>query len=70
MNILVFATSINRKKDAQNIANILINYYTPKSVNFDLEDRENILRIEGENLVSSKIKNTLFTLGYECEELI
>ncbi len=70
MNILVFATTINKEKDALNISNLLKNYFSLKSASFDLEDRQSILRVQGKNLIPKKIEQTLRLFGYKCSELI
>lgn len=70
MNILVFRTSLQTKKDLQIIARILKVHEQVISWNVDLEDWENILRIEVrharfQNEIAARIRG----LGYQCEEL-
>lgn len=69
MNILVFATTIKREKDALNISNMLTNYFGLKSASVDLDDHEKILRIEGKNLIPKKIEQALDFLGFQCRLL-
>ena len=69
MKILVFATTIKKEKDALNISNMLKNYFGLKSASFDLTDRDNILRVEGKNLIPKKIEQTLDFLGFQCRLL-
>lgn len=70
MKTLVFATTIKKEKDALNISNILKNYFSLKSARFDLNNGENILRVEGKNLIPKKIEQTLDFLGFQCRLLI
>lgn len=37
--------------------------------NFDLEDREKILRVEGRNIVAGSVIQTIQAAGFTCEEL-
>ena len=70
MGILVFRTSLQNKKDIQTIAKILDTYKEVIRWNMDLEDWENILRIE---ITKESFKNEIAArirgLGYRCEEL-
>lgn len=70
MSILVFKTSLQIEKDVQTIAKILNMHKEVISWNVDLEDWENILRIEvtNENL-TNEIATRIRNLGYQCEEL-
>lgn len=70
MGILVFRTSLQNKKDIQTIAKILDTHKEVIRWNMDLEDWENILRIE---ITKESFKNEIAArirgLGYRCEEL-
>jgi len=70
MDVLSFATSIKREKDALNISNLLKNYFGLTSVNVDLEDQKNILRVEGKHVIPTKIEQTLAFLGFKCRLLV
>ncbi len=68
MNVFIFKTSVNEKclKEATAIINTTI----PKlKWNFDLEDCDNILRIESNTNISHTICSTLNKIGIYCEEL-
>jgi len=69
MNIFVFATSIYKEKDAINLMNLLKHYFKIKSINFDLKDKERILRIESPQLRPAKVEAVLNDFGYSCQEL-
>lgn len=70
MTILVFRTSLHNKKDVRIIAKILNLYKEVITWNVDLEDWENILRIEVTNdCFKNEIAARIRGLGYQCEEL-
>ena len=68
MNVYVFRTSIDRK-DVR-LVNSILRSIIPESIwNFDLEDRDNILRIESEKHVVNLVCSHLKVDGFVCEEL-
>lgn len=68
MNISVFKTSI-QEKDLKKIENALIKISGIKRWNTDLEDCDNILRIESNKDLSNEIIKTLAKNGFKIEEL-
>lgn len=73
MEIFVFATNVQKIKDALNLKNLLSLYFKLKEINFDLADfhpgHEMILRIESEELQPVRLVRAMNDLGYECREL-
>ena len=69
MEILVFKTNVRNKKHITEIANRLDQFSDINRWNFDLQDRDRILRIEADDLSPKLIENTLKEAGYFCEEL-
>lgn len=70
MSILVFRTSLKSKKDVQKIAKSLNVHKQVITWNVDLEDWENILRIEATKKgLTNEIAACIKGLGYLCEEL-
>jgi hypothetical protein len=67
--IEVFKTNIQDSNTAHYIIQEMMNLYPDASVNFDLEDCDNILRIESSVLTVSHIIKHINNLGYECEPL-
>lgn len=68
--IEVFKTNVLFQKDALQIADTLEKIMINAKINFDLEDCDKILRIEGNNTFKNKdIMNFLKGLGYNCEIL-
>jgi hypothetical protein len=68
--VKVFKTNVLFQKDALQIVANLEEIMTNARINFDLEDCDKILRIEGTNKFKNLyIMNFLERLGYNCEIL-
>jgi hypothetical protein len=48
----------------------LVEYFPGSIVNFDLNDCDNVLRVEGNSICPVKIIGLVTADGYECEALI
>jgi hypothetical protein len=71
MSVLVFKTSIYRKSDIKRIRPLLEKEIKMKGKwNFDLQDCDKILRIEGEGIEAYKVISLLSSAGFACEELV
>ncbi|MCX2679206.1 hypothetical protein OOZ15_04565 [Galbibacter sp. EGI 63066] len=70
MQVFVFKTNVNHQKDVIRLQNPL-NRLTQKNErwNFDLEDCDNIFRVETWNNSAAKFIQTLQQYGFSCEEL-
>ncbi|MCM5663456.1 hypothetical protein [Galbibacter mesophilus] len=68
--IYVFKTSVKRKIEIKNLSPALNNLLKPNNAwNFDLEDRDKILRVEMEEKKKASIENLLHSYGFVCEEM-
>jgi len=66
----VFKTNVEFQKDALLIISNLEKELTNTKINFDMEDCDKILRVEGTNKSKNKYVITyLHQLGYNCEIL-
>jgi hypothetical protein len=65
----VFKTTVKTKSESEMILNILLEKFPNHSINFDLEDCDKILRIEGNNFNTEIIINTLKEFNCVCEIL-
>ncbi len=68
--VLVFKTSVAQKKDVSTLRPMLdglINTYG--RWNFDLEDCDNILRVEARKIAPHAVVRALTGRGFLCEEL-
>ncbi len=67
--IYIFATSVQSTQDVQRLRPYL-NEKLPGAIwNFDLEDCDNIFRVDTPNEKATAIVKLLSDVGYECEEL-
>ncbi|HEY3251390.1 MAG TPA: hypothetical protein VGK25_09765 [Ignavibacteria bacterium] len=69
MEVLVFKTNIPDKEKINEVAPYLDSAKGVVRWNFDLEDIDNILRIEAAGISPRVIERTLSDAGYLCEEL-
>ncbi|GAB3921271.1 hypothetical protein GCM10028827_04220 [Mucilaginibacter myungsuensis] len=67
--VLVFRTSVQGKDIADDLVDSIRNLYPEYEVSFDLEDRDNILRVKGREAHPERIRQVLLTGGYTCEEI-
>ncbi|HTF29925.1 MAG TPA: hypothetical protein VK625_13830 [Flavitalea sp.] len=67
--IAVFKTGVTNQNDASCLIKTLQNQYPDYRINFDLEDCDNILRIEGQNIKTRDISEKLQNEGFMCIEL-
>jgi hypothetical protein len=69
MDVLVFTTSVKEKKQISKVTNLLTKVPAIAQWNFDLEDCDNILRIESSGLSPRYIEWLLIRAGIHCQEL-
>jgi hypothetical protein len=69
MNILVFSTSVKEKRQVSKVTTLLTKVPAIAQWNFDLEDCDNILRIEADNVSPRYIEWLLIRAGIQCQEL-
>ena len=69
MEVFVFRTGVAKQEQIQNIAPHLNSLRGVNKWSFDLEDHENILRIEAVGISPAEIERTLLRANYFCEEL-
>jgi len=68
--IEVFKTNIESIDDASRIKSILLKLLKAERVDFDLEDCDKVLRVEGKNFAAEEVICALNISGFECERLI
>ena len=69
MEVLIFKTNVRSKKHINIIATELQQFSDINKWNFDLQDKDKILRIEAADLSPAIIESALQKAGYFCEEL-
>ena len=67
--IYVFKTSVKTKKQVKKLSPHINEIVPVKKWNFDLEDCDNILRIDSEENIVLKIIDLLTIHEFHCEEL-
>jgi hypothetical protein len=65
--IEVFKTNIQNKTQTEEIKRKIFKQYPSLKINFDLEDIDNVLRVEGNVFDSSEIIKVLINNNFECE---
>ncbi len=69
MDVLIFSTNVSEPQQINRLQPLLTAVPTIKDWNFDLEDCDNILRIEHEHLEIDHLVSSLNKAGIICEEL-
>ena len=62
----VFKTNVEEIDAANKLSNTLYTLYPEFKINFDLDDCDKILRVEGKNINHHKISQILISRGFEC----
>lgn len=65
----VFKTNVRHKRQAKTLLAALSKQFPLFRINFDLEDCDKILRVEGENIPRQKILKLVTENGYQCNVL-
>jgi len=65
----VFKTDVYEMADAKTILALLYEHFPDSRINFDLEDCDKVLRIEGKDIVASKVRTLITKQGFICTEL-
>jgi len=65
----VFKTNVRGKRQARALLDVLSERFPLFMINFDLEDCDKILRVEGEGIRQDKITELVTRNGYLCDVL-
>jgi hypothetical protein len=69
MDILIFITSVEKPEHVREVKPLLTAVPAITGWNFDLEDCDNILRIEANDISPRYIESLLHEAGFDCQEL-
>lgn len=69
MIVEVFKTNVQKEADKNYIIAVIQTQFPDYKINFDLEDCDKILRIEGVDLQCDNIIDYVNCLGYTCVRL-
>jgi len=62
----VFKTDVHNEERAIMLLSVLSQRFPSHRINFDLEDCDRILRVEGLNILPENIISVLNAYGYQC----
>jgi hypothetical protein len=65
----VYKTNVQKKKEATALIKTLSEKFPKCIINFDMEDCDKILRVEGSEMRSDSIIHLLKSNGFHCEVL-
>ena len=65
----VFKTNVRSIRKAELIIQRLAEEFPAHKINFDLNDCDKILRVQGKNILQREIINVVTALNYQCEIL-
>lgn len=66
----VFRTNVEGEVASKNIIDQLLLRFPGNEINFDLDDCDRILRIEGENISPDSVIQLVTGNGYKCDILL
>ncbi|MFL5743408.1 MAG: hypothetical protein ACJ751_01995 [Niastella sp.] len=67
--IEVFKTNVQKFSEAQKLVALLRKHFPNSKINFDLDDCDKVLRVEGNNLRIEKVMNLVTKKGFLCKVL-
>jgi hypothetical protein len=65
----VFKTNVQEFSEAQKLVALLRKHFPGTKINFDLDDCDKVLRVEGNNLRIEKVMNLVMKKGFLCTVL-
>ncbi len=67
--IEVFKTNVQEVDRAGRLVALLLDHFPGSKINFDLDDCDKVLRIEGKNFAISKVISIVRENGFNCSAL-
>jgi len=67
--IEVFKTNVQEFSEAQKLVALLLRHFPNSKINFDLDDCDKVLRVEGHNLRIEKVMTLVTEKGFLCKVL-
>jgi hypothetical protein len=68
--VYVFKTTVTTKTQVKKLKPLFDSRLVKSTWNFDLEDKDKILRVESPLNITRIVATELHKLGFECEELV
>ncbi len=69
MEMLILKTDIKNRYDFRKVRNKLQGYYRINECTIDLEDRDKVVRVIGDNIEKNDVVSRIKSYGFLCEEL-
>jgi hypothetical protein len=63
----IFKTNVQKKTESKMLLSILCRAFPSLRINFDLSDRDKVLRVEGDNMEALNIIVLVKQHGFKCE---
>ena len=67
--IEVFKTNVHDFSEAQKVVALLNRHFPGSRINFDLDDCDKVLRVEGNNFITEKVMKLVAEKGFVCSIL-
>ena len=67
--IEVFKTNVEEVRQAKDLVDLLQHHFPGSRINFDLQDCDKILRVEGDSFVTRQVMSLVEERGFACEIL-
>lgn len=67
--VAVFKTNVQEQHQARKMADILLRHFPGCRIDFDLEDCDKVLRVEGQDLKADQLQQLVAAHGFDCAEL-
>jgi len=67
--IEVFKTNVPDNRSAKKLIEVLCQHFPGCCINFDLDDYDKILRVEGEDFITENVRIIINENGFTCEIL-
>ena len=65
----VFKTTVQKPAESEWLIRMLLSHFPNTRINFDLEDCDRILRVEGQGFCTERIASLVTEAGFSCELL-
>ena len=65
----VFKTNVQEFSEAQKLVALLRRHFPDSKINFDLDDCDKVLRVEGNNVGIEKVMTLVIEKGFLCNVL-
>jgi hypothetical protein len=65
----IFKTNVQEFSEAQKLVALLRRHFPDSKINFDLDDCDKVLRVEGRNLRIEKVVTLVTEKGFLCKVL-